>query len=376
MKAHLWPSHDGDAWAARLEADSWSGDLFFERIGEPLPAMGRADALLIASLHAFMTRNVEVVHVHGAVSRTLLRNLDELQHVWSKWLPRVYRRVTIEVEEVVDDGPTGEGAVSAFSGGIDASFTVYRHTVAPAAWHTLPLREVVMIQGYDIGLDETPVFERAVARAEKMTAEAGLQLSKVRTNIRGIAPRWNDTFGLGVAAALQLFADRRSTGLIASGGGYAALVFPNGSSPLHDWMTSSGSMAIRHDGAGYTRTQKLAELSAWPAAVNAVRVCYRGAEHDRNCGHCEKCVRTLLNFKLVGIDNPGCFDNTLDLADIRKVYFANAPMAGEWQALVIEAERRGIAGEWVDEVKRLIRKEKYKATALGRVVSRANRLRR
>jgi len=43
---------------------------------------------------------------------------------------------------------------------------------------------------------------------------------------------------------------------------------------------------------------------------------------------------------------------------------------------VIEAERRGIAGEWVDEVKRLIRKEKYKATALGRVVSRANRLRR
>jgi len=368
--AHLWPRSDGDSWRARLEVGGYTAEPFFQRLGEPLGDMTRADALLVATLLIFMSRGAETVRVHGPVSRVLLRNLDELQCVWTKWRPNLYRKVVVEVDEAVDDRPTGAGAISAFSGGVDAAFTVYRHCVQPSGWHTLPLREVVMVQGFDVGLGEPEVFQRAVDRSRRMLAGTNLVVSLVRTNIRGLSTRWGDHFALAVASVLLLFADRRDTGLIGSGEDYASMFTPCGSTPVQDWMASTGSMAIRNDGAGYSRTEKVAELCNWPAAPEYLRVCYRGADHDRNCGRCEKCVRTMLNFEVVGHSSSGCFDNALDLADLRRVYFANGPMAAEWKSLVREADRRGIDADWVAGVRRVIRREQLKATPVGQVLKR------
>jgi len=370
MTAHLWPASDGRMWSARLEADGWSAHVFYERVDDPLGPLVRVDALLIGTLLAFMSRDVKTLRVHGAVSRTLLRNLDELQHVWLKWRPELYSPITIEVDAAADDEPGGEGAISAFSGGVDAAFTVYRHAVAGAGWHSLPLREVVMIHGFDIGLDEPDVFDRAVDRSERMLAGTGLRFSRVRTNLRDLPTRWGDNFALGAASVLTLFADRRDTGLIGSSEDYGAFFRPCGSTPVQDWMASSKAMAIRHDGAGFSRTEKVTELAKWPSAIDNMRVCYRGAAHDRNCGRCEKCIRTALNLRLAGVESPTCFDAQFAAADLRRVYFANGPMATEWKSLITEAERRGIAEPWVRDVRRVIWREQIKATPPGRLLKR------
>jgi hypothetical protein len=370
MTAHLWPASDGHTWTARLEAPGWSAHLFYDRVDEPLGPMVCADAILIGTLLAFMSRDVKTLRVHGDVSRTLLRNLDELQHVWLKWRPELYSPVMIEVDGAIDDVSRGEGAISAFSGGVDAAFPVYRHAVAATGWHALSLHEVVMIHGFDIGLDEPDVFDRAVDRAERMLAGTGLRLSRVRTNLRDLPTRWGDNFALGVASVLTLFADRRDTGLIGSSEDYGAFFRPCGSTPVQDWMASSAAMAIRHDGAGFSRTEKVTELAKWQPAIDHMRVCYRGAAHDRNCGRCEKCIRTALNLRLAGVESPTCFDAQFTTADLRRVYFANGPMAAEWKSLITEAERRGIAETWVRDVRRVIRREQLKATPAGRLLKR------
>ncbi len=51
-------------------------------------------------------------------------------------------------------------------------------------------------------------------------------------------------------------------------------------------------MRLVHDGAGYSRTEKVGFVAQHPVATKALKVCWQGKERGRNCGVCEKCVRT------------------------------------------------------------------------------------
>jgi hypothetical protein len=65
-------------------------------------------------------------------------------------------------------------------------------------------------------------------------------------------------------------------------------------------------MEVRHDGAGRSRTEKVAYLATWEQGMPLLRVCWEGRVPDGNCGRCEKCVRTRLNFHIAGVESPAC----------------------------------------------------------------------
>src|SRR5690606_18974882 len=58
-------------------------------------------------------------------------------------------------------------------------------------------------------------------------------------------------------------------------------------------------------GAGLTRTERLAHIVENSALAPAIRVCWEHAATGENCGVCEKCITTQLNYRALGREPQG-----------------------------------------------------------------------
>jgi hypothetical protein len=86
-----------------------------------------------------------------------------------------------------------------------------------------------------------------------------------------------------------------------------------------------------------------------------LRVCWESREDNLNCGHCEKCLRTMTNFLACGLEIPACFKGGENLLrKIKKMRLGSYLVIGEWGECVAEAKNNGISGTWIKDVKRMI----------------------
>lgn len=306
-----------------------------------------ADAFLMASLLWWMERG-EDVHVYGTVTRNLLRNLEEWQEAWVLWKPHRYRRISVTCDQVSNDLPATCSAIAAFSGGLDATYTVRRHTMGATRWDRAELKAGLLVHGFEIPLSDESAFEGARIRASRILDAAGLDTLTLKTNLTRLRVDWNDQFGIAVAAALTTHAPSYGVGMIGSSRPYDHMVFPWGSNPVTDHLTSSGLMKIRHDGAGANRTEKVREVSTWPEILGDLRVCFTADSRDQNCGRCEKCIRTMLNFLAIGAPVPPCFDRIATDSEIRRLQLpATGALAEEWDTIIEQAIAQGIDDSWL-----------------------------
>ena len=79
------------------------------------------------------------------------------------------------------------------------------------------------------------------------------------------------------------------------------------------------TFSIVHDGAGYSRIEKVRRVSTHAIATRSLRVCWRDKSYCLNCGTCEKCVLTQLEFLALGYSNVDCFSRPLDIQLIENV---------------------------------------------------------
>ena len=93
-----------------------------------------------------------------------------------------------------------------------------------------------------------------------------------------------------------------------------------------------------------------------PTALKTLKVCWQGEPQDRNCGLCEKCVRTRLNLLSVGVLDPPCFDAPLDLARIDTIECRSRSNLEELVTIAEYARGRGIAAAWLDRLEARIRR--------------------
>lgn len=355
-QGHIWVSDQQDVstLAARLVLGDSERNLWFTRDGGPLP-VAAADSFLLGSLLLWMKAGTPV-HVHGPVTKTLLAGLEEWQSAWARWRPDRYTKVAITADDVLDATPAGTKAIAAFSGGVDACFTARRHLNDAAGWQRVDLRAAALVHGFDVPLDQPETFEAVRLRATQILGD--LELVIIRTNLRELGQDWEDGFALAVAACLNLMSPEYGIGLIGSSEPYDGLVLPWGSNPVTDHLASTGNMTIRHDGAGYCRTEKVALLADWQEARHHLRVCWQGEELERNCGRCEKCVRTILNFRAVGAGLPAAFDSAPTDRQIAATALPNPAVISEWQSVAAEARRRGTDGSWVRAVDTAVRRSR------------------
>ena len=264
----------------------------------------RLDHLAIALAPMAMAYGQDL-HLEGPVARTALAGLEEFGDAWHLWRPDLFHAVSITAGEVVDDrreapGPTA--AVCAFSGGVDGTYATLAHARGLLGGRSLPVAAAVLVHGFDIDVDDHYGFGLAERAAEAVTDELGVDLVTVRTNWRREAcPDWQMTFGAAAAAVLHLFADRAGTGVLAADTTYGHLTVPWGSNPVTNPLLSTARFRLTGAGAGIGRTAKCAAIGRLASVRDHVRVCWAGPTPGANCGRCEKCIRTKVNFLAAGI---------------------------------------------------------------------------
>jgi hypothetical protein len=323
------------------------------------PEYDDCDSYVLAILMTAMEENRDIV-VKGKVSLELLRNLMEYQSAWNKWLPNKYSKIKIKVEAYRCEKSLNDNSICAFSGGVDASFSVWRHTQNSAEYIAQNLILCSIVHGFDIPLAEEHVFENAVNRAEKSLVGLSLELYSLKTNYREIIKtNWEHCVSCALVAALNNFKNVAGVCIVGSSEPYDALVIPWGSSPITDHLLSSLDFKIWHDGAAFNRTEKVKAISNWKDGIQNLRVCWQGELKDRNCGKCEKCVRTKLNFLAVGSSIPGCFEDDEDIIQsIKNVKHLSDLQRSEWTQLYKFAKQRGVTGNWL---KLVLKKSKKKS---------------
>lgn len=83
----------------------------------------------------------------------------------------------------------------------------------------------------------------------------------------------------------------------------ASLTFRNlgplGSHPVLDPLWNTETTTVVHHGAEASRVEKTASIAKHPHLLDQLQICcYAGG---RNCGECEKCIRTALALHLLGV---------------------------------------------------------------------------
>ena len=316
------------------------------------------DPFVVAMIFNAMRKPADLI-VHGEVSLSLLRNLEEFQAIWNCWLPERYTKIEIKagIKWQKPKANHSEKAVMAFSGGVDSCFTAWRHRRDFCGRSRRNLQAAVMIHGFDIPLEEKDVFERAAEKSKKMLEPLGVTLIPVATNFRNLGGHWGDVHVAGLVSSLMLLQSCYGVGLIASSVTYnnISTLSPWGSNPVTDHLLSNDSFELISDGSAFTRIEKIRAISNWPQALRYLRVCWEGEKKDRNCCRCEKCIRNILNFRIVGLGLPGCFEHDVTDSQIAAIKGLNTQLVFIYKKMLSDAKAAGICDSWVAALGRCIK---------------------
>lgn len=326
-----------------------------------------ADPFLLGVLFSAMQTPADV-HVHGTISPSLLRNLEEFQAAWALWKPEHYRQVdcTADTEQEQPRAP-GDEAILGFSGGVDSTFSAWRRRPAEAGKHQPKLAAGVMVHGFDIPLDDTEAFESAAEKNRRMLASIGVDLIPIATNLREQHNDWDDLHGAALAACLAILQGGYGTGFIASSYIYSKLILPYGSNPVTDWMLSSDSFQVVHDGAAHHKAEKVREITQWPEAMQYLRVCWEGRLKDRNCCRCQKCVWTLLTLRAMGQGLPACFPHDISDGELRRLKFHDVASLDSTRRFIAWLKAEGISASWVRALQVSVVANQLRFAVMGRV---------
>lgn len=246
----------------------------------------------------------EPLEITLPVDPGLREGAEALMQVWRGWYPGVSEAIQIEVDLLEPGNPDPNArSASFFSGGLDSFYTLLRHERGGDAYHRIPIHDMITIWGFDIPLANATAFDRLAERNATIAATLGKSLVPIATNLRESSWRRTNWGRLSQGAALAAVAlaleSRFQRVLLPSSVPYRSRR-PWGTHPLVDPLLSTSRLAIRNDGAVAPRAVKARAVAVSDLAMQQLRVCWVEGT-DVNCGRCEKCLRTLTVFELLGL---------------------------------------------------------------------------
>ncbi|MEZ5893201.1 MAG: hypothetical protein R3C58_08680 [Parvularculaceae bacterium] len=322
-------------------------DIWFEVLGPVLPPPLEVwDFAAIAMIFIAMRKGADV-HIDGPVTAQCLRNLGEFQDLWLNWVPKGYSRVDFTAARIVEEPVLlSRDGMFAYSGGVDGTCTLLRHLDGSLGVRRIKPKGVTLIHGFDIPIEDEKWFAKAEEDARAALKDFDIPFFIVRTNWRIYHfPRWALEHGAGLFAALHQFTGVADWGVIGANEDYKNLVIPWGTSPLFNHFFSGARFAIHTECAGMTRCERVEKICEYPEVAKHVRVCWENTEGGMNCGQCEKCIRTKLNFIAVGHD-PVCFDRPPTFLEIIRVKTRERMKISYIREILAEANARGVSLKW------------------------------
>lgn len=287
------------------------------------------DALAVALLPAAMSRGL-AIELPGRLSPRLGESLASAQAVLEGWWGRIEGWSRVELREGPGPAPPAaqkeRGVACFFTGGVD-SF----HSVLTALED---LDAVVFVHGFDVALADTAKRALVSASLREAAGELGLELIEVESDVKQLTwsrCKWGfHAHGAALASVGHLLSGRFREMLVPASHTYRDL-FPWGSHALLDPLWSSESVRFIHH-APLARTRKVARIARSDTALAHLRCCFeRTTPGELNCGHCEKCLRTMASLRIVGaLDRCATLPQELPLSEVRRMPL---PSRG-WEALV------------------------------------------
>ncbi|MGP1719099.1 hypothetical protein [Shewanella frigidimarina] len=288
---------------------------------------------LIMILMDAMKLSADII-VKGAISKDLIINLMEFQCAWEKWLPKIYKKVKI-VADITFWEPMNDldKYIVPFTGGVDSTFTVFENFSSPS--YKRNIERCVFVHGFDIPLKYESQYKSYYNLASSTLDSLNIQLTSISTNFREISMvDWEHCFATALVGVLNIFKGVSAGCLIGSSRPYDNLYFPWGSNPVTDHLLSDKNFKVVHDGSGYTRTEKISFISDWVEGSKNLRVCWEGEYLNRNCGKCEKCLRTQVGFIATGNLIPKSFPKVDVVNLIVLLRLRNKPIYMAWVSLL------------------------------------------
>lgn len=307
------------------------------------------DGFLFAILFKAMQVG-EDLYIDFSISNEALKNATYYIEAWHNLLPHIYKKIKLLPLHRMHSGVGNQQkneVIAAFSGGVDASFTLIRHRENDWGEASYNIQNVLSVHGFDIPSHKHDEYQQFYTRVSPIFEQYHCQRFKIWTDLREKSQQdWEMSFSAQLASCLHLFSEHFNTALIASSEPYTDMFVPWGSTPATDFLLSGAMMNLVHDGAGYSRTEKVERIAKNLAASTYIKVCWQN-QSIGNCGQCEKCYRTRLNFMAVGVDHPACFDHPIQFAKIPAMKINSEPRAKELVSIVRYTKKHQIQDAWV-----------------------------
>jgi hypothetical protein len=252
------------------------------------------DAFVAAGLLAAMARG-EPLELDDAytISPAFLRSIDQLQEIFSVWV-RDLRHVPVTGRSAPPPAARS-GTACFFSGGVDSLYTFLEKESE--------ISHLLHIRGFDYRRDNQSLVEEIDLANVRFAQPRGQRLVVVESNLRELYD------SLRVHVFLYHGCHLASIGLAA---GFARVYVPSsvtwaellpwGSHPVTDPLWGTEVTRFVHHGLEADRVQKLRRIVEDPEALALLRVC--ASDRAYCCGACEKCLRTRVGLRLLGLTSP------------------------------------------------------------------------
>ena len=309
------PSRKDGMWrvSAMVEGD----ELWFE---SDVPLRASAEAFLSALLIPAMMQG-QLLRSDDAVCGVWAGNAARAREIARRYWGFAGGEVTAPTA-LVEVQATATGVF--FTGGVDSFHALLTNLQAVSA--------LIFVQGFDIPLTDQPRLDATARLLDHVAGARNLRVLVVRTNLRQHPvfrrAHWgNHTHGAALGAVAQLLAPHLNHALVAS----SDVPAPHGSTVELDRCWSSAAVSVATAGPGVSRLDKVAAIADNPLVHEQLRVCWENRSSALNCGECEKCVRTQVQFAAAGaLERLSCFGD-IDLpARIRTLWSIPHHLQGQW----------------------------------------------
>lgn len=323
----------GDEVSACWEFDNRPWRVYFR--SRDVPLRPSVEGMVSATLLTAMKGRVSTLSAEAPASPRFLANLERIQHFFHDVRPH-YRLVNIAIPPRPELPPT-QGRVGAFfSAGLDSYYTVLKHLDE--------ITDLIYIHGLDIPLSQVEQRQHKSAILRQIAAALNKRLIEVETNVVGFnhqyLPLHMLTSSILTSVGHQLSGELRRI-YIAAPDTADHIVF-NGSHPDLDPLWGTETLEFVHDGLEATRVDKARRVAESEIALQTLHVCLERRQGTYNCGRCEKCLRTMINLRLVGaLERCHSFSEPLDLQRVRRLKPLNSTQAIYLQQNIAYLERTG-----------------------------------
>lgn len=334
---------EGGAGTFRISATLASdhgpnGELWFEISGAEIPERTMVASAYLAACTPLAAYLEQDLTIDEPIDDLFARYVGKVAAGYGRMHGK--RPIAIHASSAPTPARKDRIVAASFSGGVDSFFTLRSH-LGPTALY--PIGGLATILGFDTPVEDAPRNEALLALTTEVAQALDLRRFVGRTNLRSLFDpyaNWGYVTHLGCISCFAfLLSASVHTYLIPSSFPIDNL-FPHGSHALLDSSWVSGPVRTVCDAWEFHRDHKTRAIVDWPLAQRYLRVCSRQSSNARNCGECEKCVRTMITLMLLDVPVQPTFPHALSSEILRSLRIHRPVNVRRYRKLVEQINSR------------------------------------